>query len=161
MKVNDAIWGALFLLLSVVLLVHVQGFPKIPGQQYGPAIFPGVLAAALGICALLLIAKGFAARTHGHARARWLALEPWTRSRRRVFAFAVTIGINLFYIVAVNSLGFILTGIVYLSALFAVFGVRLKWGVALAVVATLVIHTAFYKLLRVPLPWGVLQPILW
>jgi putative tricarboxylic transport membrane protein len=30
-----------------------------------------------------------------------------------------------------------------------------------AVAATLLIHTLFYKLLRVPLPWGVLEPVLW
>jgi putative tricarboxylic transport membrane protein len=28
-------------------------------------------------------------------------------------------------------------------------------------VATLVIHFAFYKLLRVPLPWGMLTPYAW
>jgi hypothetical protein len=35
-----------------------------------------------------------------------------------------------------------------------------RWGAALlwAVVGTLVVHVAFYKLLRVPLPWGVLKP---
>ena len=161
MKVNDAIWGALLLLLSATLLVHVQSFPKIPGQQYGPAMFPGVVAAGLGICAVGLIIKGFAARAGGHERAQWIALEPWTRSHRHVAAVAVTIAINLFYIAAVGYLGFILAGIVYLGALFAVFGVRLRWIFPLALVSTLVIHTAFYKLLRVPLPWGLLQPILW
>jgi putative tricarboxylic transport membrane protein len=50
---------------------------------------------------------------------------------------------------------------VYLAALFAVFGVRARWILPLALLMTLAIHTAFYKLLRVPLPWGVLQPILW
>ena len=30
-----------------------------------------------------------------------------------------------------------------------------------ALVMTLLIHYAFYKLLRVPLPWGVLQPFAW
>jgi putative tricarboxylic transport membrane protein len=161
MKVNDAIWGALFLLLCVVLLVHVQSFPKIPGQQYGPAIFPGVVATALGVCAVLLIFKGMAARAQGSQPTPWIAFDSWTRSHRHVVALAVTIGINIFYIVAVGSLGFILTGVVYLGALFAVFGVRTRWIFPLALVATLVIHTAFYKLLRVPLPWGVLQPILW
>jgi putative tricarboxylic transport membrane protein len=33
--------------------------------------------------------------------------------------------------------------------------------VPIALVLTLLIHYAFYKLLRVPLPWGVLQPIAW
>jgi len=42
-----------------------------------------------------------------------------------------------------------------------VFGVRARWIVPLALASTLVIHTAFYKLLRVPLPWGLLQPMLW
>ena len=162
MKVNDAIWGALLLLLSAVLLVHVQSFPRIPGQQYGPALFPGVDRGRPRASArVLLIVKGLAARAHGHERAQWIALEPWTRSRRHVLAFALTIGVNVFYILAVDRLGFIPTGVVYLAALFAVFGVRARWILPLALVATLVIHTAFYKLLRVPLPWGLLQPVLW
>ena len=161
MKVNDAIWGALLLLLSAVLLVHVQSFPRIPGQQYGPALFPGVIAVGLALCAALLIVKGIAARTHGHERAQWIAFEPWTRSHRHLLAFALTLGVNVFYIVAVDALGFIPTGIIYLAVLFAVFGVRSRWILPLAAVSTLVIHTAFYKLLRVPLPWGLLEPVLW
>jgi putative tricarboxylic transport membrane protein len=39
--------------------------------------------------------------------------------------------------------------------------VRFKWTVPLAVLLTLIIHTAFYKLLRVPLPWGVLKGFIW
>jgi putative tricarboxylic transport membrane protein len=42
-----------------------------------------------------------------------------------------------------------------------VFGVRVRWIVPLAVVVTLVIHYAFYKLLHVPLPWGVLERFAW
>jgi putative tricarboxylic transport membrane protein len=161
MKVNDAVWGALLLLLSVALLVHVQSFPRIPGQQYGPALFPGVIAVGLALCAALLIVKGVAARTHGHERAQWVTFEPWTRSRRHLLAFALTLGVNVFYIAAVDRLGFIPTGVIYLAALLAVFGVRARWILPLALAATLVIHTAFYKLLRVPLPWGLLEPVLW
>ena len=161
MKLNDAVWGALLMLLSAALLVHIQSFPKIPGQQYGPAMFPGVIAVCLAVCAALLVVKGLAARTHGHERAAWIAFAPWTASRRHVLAFALTIGVNVFYIFAVDRLGFIPTGIVYLAALFAAFGVRARWILPLSVLMTLAIHTAFYKLLRVPLPWGLLQPILW
>ena len=42
MKLNDAVWGALFALLGAAILWHVQGFPRIPGQNVGPALFPGV-----------------------------------------------------------------------------------------------------------------------
>ena len=45
--------------------------------------------------------------------------------------------------------------------LFAVFGVRPCWILPLAILLTLAIHTAFYKLLKVPLPWGVLQGFIW
>jgi putative tricarboxylic transport membrane protein len=161
MKLNDAVWGALLLLFSVVLLVHVQSFPRIPGQQVGPALFPGFLAVALGVCAVLLVVKGLASRREGGERAEWVLFEPWTRRRHYVLAFAVTIGVNVFYILAVDRLGFILTGVIYLGALFLVFGVSRRWILPLAIVVTLCIHYAFYKLLKVPLPWGVLQGIAW
>jgi len=51
-KVNDAVTGAALLALAAVLLWHIQGFPEMPGQKFGPAWFPGLIA----------IASGFAAR---------------------------------------------------------------------------------------------------
>ena len=41
MKLNDAVWGALLALLGAAIVVHVQSFPRIPGQNVGPALFPG------------------------------------------------------------------------------------------------------------------------
>ena len=161
MKLNDAVWGALFLLLGVIILVHVQSFPTIPGQNVGPALFPGVIAAGLSVCALLLIAQGLTARVKEAERSSWFSADAWLRSRRHVLAFAVVIGMNVFYILVVDRLGFIPTGIIYLAVLMAVFGVRLRNNLVLAVVVTLVIHYAFYKLLKVPLPWGVLVKWAW
>jgi putative tricarboxylic transport membrane protein len=161
MKLNDAVWGALLLLFSSVILVHVQGFPRIPGQQVGPALFPGILAVGLAVCGVLLVLKGLAARRGGGERPDWILLSPWTRSRHHAFAFALMIGVNVFYILAVDKLGFIPTGLIYLGALFWVFGVRTRWIVPLAIIVTLVIHYSFYKLLKVPLPWGLLQGFIW
>ena len=161
MKINDAVWGALFLLLGVAILVHVQSFSTIPGQKVGPALFPGVIAVALSVCALILIAKGIAARRHSGERAAWMAPDDWVRSPRHVLALFLVIGVNVFYILLVDRLGFILTGTIYLALLFAVFGVRVRNNLPLALVITLVIHYAFYKLLRVPLPWGLLQSWAW
>jgi len=161
MKINDAVWGALFLLLGVAILVHVQSFPAMSGQKVGPALFPGVIAVGLSVCALLLIARGIAAHRQDREQAPWLAAGPWMRSPRHVLAFLVTIGVNVFYILIVDRLGFIPTGVIYLALLFAVFGVRLRNNLVLALIVTLVIHYAFYKLLKVPLPWGVLQSWAW
>jgi putative tricarboxylic transport membrane protein len=46
-------------------------------------------------------------------------------------------------------------------ASFAVFRVRARLVVPLAIVVTLIIHYVFYKLLHVPLPWGLLQGHVW
>jgi putative tricarboxylic transport membrane protein len=161
MRLNDAIWGGLLLLFGVVLLVHVQSFPSIPGQDYGAAFFPGLIATGLAICGLLLIIKGVAAYRRERAAAAWIAADPWTRSPRHLVAFAIVIAVNVAYIVLVDSIGFVPLAIAYLAVLFWVFGVPPKWIVPVAIVVTLVIHYAFYKLLRVPLPWGVLQRFAW
>jgi putative tricarboxylic transport membrane protein len=161
MKINDAVWGALFLLVSVAVLAQVQSFPTIPGQKVGPALFPGAIAAGLSVCALLLIAQGIAARRRDDEHAAWFGVDAWMRSPRHLLAFSLIIGVNVFYILVVDRLGFIPTGVIYLALLFGVFGVRLRNNLALALIITLGIHYSFYKLLRVPLPWGLLERWAW
>ncbi|MGE5169129.1 MAG: tripartite tricarboxylate transporter TctB family protein [Rudaea sp.] len=159
MRLNDAVWGALVLLLSAGIFFAIRNFPTIPGQEYGPALFPGVIAAGLLACGLGLVYKGLAARRAEGAA--WIAWDPWIRSRRHVVAFFVVIAINVLYVALVERLGFIAMGVIYLAALFTVFRVRARWVLPLAIVVTLVIHYAFYKLLRVPLPWGILERVAW
>ena len=161
MKVNDAVWGALFALLGAAILWHVQGFPRIPGQNVGPSLFPSVLAVAMLVCGAILIATGVKSRRAGGAAARWAVVPEWLRSRRHVLAFIVLAAANVFYLLVVDRLGFVLTAFVYLVALMWVLRVRLALVFPVALVMTLAIHYAFYKLLRVPLPWGVLQGIAW
>lgn len=161
MKLNDAVWGALFILLAVSLLVHIQSFPTIPGQKIGPALFPGVIAIGLAVCGALLIIKGLAVRKHGGDHARWLTFAPWVGSPRHVLAFFMVVAVNVFYILLVDRLGFIPTAVVYLAVLFAVFRASPRWNLPLAIAITLLIHYSFYKLLKVPLPWGVLSGVAW
>lgn len=157
MKFNDAIFGAILLALGIVVLAVVQGYPGIPGQQVGPALFPGLLAIGLCICGAMLLAKGWRER---HAAA-WVRLGDWAASPRHVLAAALVIGAVLFYMFASERLGFLPTAAISLLALMLVMRVPPGRALLIALIATLVIHTAFYKLLRVPLPWGVLTPIAW
>ena len=161
MKINDTLWGALFALLGAAILWHVQGFPRIPGQNVGPALFPGVLAVAMLVCGAILIVSGLKARRVDGAASRWSVAPEWLRSRRHVLAFVVLVASNVFYLLAVDRLGFLLTAFVYLAALMWVLRVRLAVTVPVAFLMALAIHYAFYKLLRVPLPWGVLQGLAW
>jgi putative tricarboxylic transport membrane protein len=152
MKVNDAIFGALFVLLGVVVLVHVQSFPTIPGQQVGPALFPGFIAAGFVGCGALLIVSGVGNR----ATEPWYETAEWMRSGRHFVAFFAIVGGVAAYVWLANAVGFLIIAPVLLWIWFTTLGVRGLAALVVAVVATLVIWYAFYKLLRVPLPWGVL-----
>jgi putative tricarboxylic transport membrane protein len=158
-KLNDAVFGAIFLALGALVLFAIQGFPKIPGQPVGPALFPGIIAAVLCAAGAILLFQGWQRhRTEGEP---WLAWEPWVRSPRHLAALAVLLGSVVLYIVAADAVGFLPLATLILTALFIVLGVPPGRAVLIAVVATLVVHFAFYKLLRVPLPWGVLTPYAW
>jgi putative tricarboxylic transport membrane protein len=84
-------------------------------------------------------------------------LPEWVRRQRAAAAVASVLGGLLFYIFAVDALGFHITATLLLLV-WARF-LRASWALALpvAVGATLVIHLSFYKLLKVPLPWGVFE----
>ena len=157
MKLNDAVFGLLLLVLGAAVLVGVQGYPKIPGQPVGPALFPGLIAAGLCVCGLLLVARGWRER----AQQGWLAWDDWVRSPRHVLALAVLLASVLFYIFAANFLGFLPTAFAIVLAMFLVLGVRPVPALVTALIAVLVVHTAFYKLLKVPLPWGLLTGVSW
>ena len=152
MKFNDAVFGAVLLFLGVAVLVHVPSFPQIPGQQVGPALFPGLIAVGLVVCALMLIVNGVRHR----ATDAWMVTGDWMRSRRHLGAFFVTISAVVAYILLADTLGFLIVGPLVLLALFLAYGVRPMTAIIVAIAVTFVIHYAFYKLLRVPLPWGVL-----
>jgi len=156
MKLNDAVFGAIFLALSLLVLWSIQSYPRIPGQNVGPAAFPGVVAAVLAACSVLLIVQGVRARNG----TPWFERGAWTSEPRQLVAFAVTVGGLLLYVLASEKIGFLITGTVMLASLMLALRVRVVTSVVVAVVATVVIHIAFYKGLRVPLPWGVL-PVLY
>ena len=154
MKFNDAAFGAVLLALAMAVLVQVPAFPPIPGQKVGPGLFPGLVAAGLAACAVILIVNGLRQR----AAQPLFQGGPWLRSPRHVVAFLVTLGGVVAYIAFAEALGFLIVGPLVLLALFIAYGVRPVTAVVTAIAVSLVIHFAFYKLLRVPLPWGVLTP---
>jgi len=155
MKLNDAVFGGLFLVLAIAVLVNARSFPTIPGQQIGPGAFPTVLASILAVCAVILIVRGL------RSSQRWVQPGLWMRSPQHILRFVAVLGALLFYIAAASFLGFIPTAVILMLGLLLVFGVRWPIAAATALASTLVIHAIFYKLLKVPLPWGLLEGVAW
>ncbi|MET3442711.1 putative tricarboxylic transport membrane protein [Variovorax paradoxus] len=157
MKFNDAVFGLILLVLGALVLAVVRSYPGIPGQQVGPALFPGLIAVGLCVCGAMLLVKGWRERQ----AVAWVRFGDWAASPRHVLSAALVIGAVLFYIFASERLGFLPTAAISLLALMLAMRVPPGRAVLVAVIASLLIHAAFYKLLRVPLPWGVLTPIAW
>jgi putative tricarboxylic transport membrane protein len=157
MRANDAVCGLVLIVLATVMITLAASLPDFPGQKYGPALFPRIMASGLILCGALLVWRGMATRAPG---ARWVEWAPWTRDRWRVGSFLLMLALLVLYILVSETVGFIPLGIAFLGALFLWFGVRPLTAAITAVVATFAIHWFFATLLRVPLPRGWLNTIL-
>ena len=155
MKVNDALGGAALVVLGAVVLWHIQGFPPMPGQKFGPAWFPGLIAGGLIACGALLVVS----RLRAAASEPLLALPDWTRRARPVASVASVIAGLLAYVLLVDRLGFHITAAALLLVWSRLLGASWRLAVPISLAATVVIHLAFYKLLKVPLPWGLLERV--
>jgi putative tricarboxylic transport membrane protein len=157
MKLNDAINGALLLAFAIAVYWHTQGFPEIPGDPVGPALFPRVIAIGMGLCGLVLIARGVLA---GGPRT-WAEVPDWIRMPRLVVAFLlVVVGLFAAYLF-LDRIGFLILAPSLLVALMFVLQIRIVVAIPVAIGASLLIHTIFYKGLGVPLPWGLLEAWAW
>ena len=162
MKVNDAVIGAFLLVLGVVVFGHAGTFRDIPGQNVGPSAFPRVIATGLFVFSLPLIVRG---------------LRDWRRPRPPVPGQAAPVipGVSAaglrnaaltlllvgLYIGASHWTGFLPLGFAIVAILLAIQGVRLWLAVVVAASVTAVAYYAFAEVLRVPLPWGPLERLLW
>lgn len=177
MKSNDVPIGAGLLVVALLILWHVSTFPPAPGQPYNAALFPGIAAAGLALAAIALIITGMRKKRDERESAAADAaaeaeLQTLTSSAdvevlettpvpSRLLAILLTAGAIGFYLLAANFLGFVITGWIILAVLMWSFGVAFKVLLPVSIIAVLAIHFAFYKLLSVPLPWGLLQPLAW
>lgn len=157
MRFNDAVFGVVLMVFALSVWAYSGAFPEMPGQAYGPALFPRVIAAALLVCGLILAVKGL---RHLQTSA-WVSLGEWARHPRQVADFALVPLSLVLYIVLSEPLGFIPVAFSLLVMLFCSNGLRVPRALVLSAVTTLVVHTAFYQFLRVPLPWGLLQGVAW
>ena len=131
------------------MLWHIQGYPAMPGQKFGPAWFPGLIAIGLVVCG-----AGLAFSAKGQT---WIELASWMSQPRALAGVTAVVAGLLFYYLAADTLGFYLTALALLALWMRLLGASWRVTLPVAVIATVVIHLSFYKLLRIPLPWGLLE----
>ncbi|HLM13494.1 MAG TPA: tripartite tricarboxylate transporter TctB family protein [Reyranella sp.] len=167
MQLPDRVTGLFMVALGGLAAYGGSRLPPVPGQQIGPNVFPLVVGIGLAICGGMIafgvgrhyeeeaesdLAKitGRIAAGNADARSRW-----W-----RGLKALVPPALLLFYVVAVDRLGFLPTAAAMVLTGSLALGAQLRLAVAMAIGAPLIVNLVFSKLLRVPLPSGLL-PLPW
>jgi putative tricarboxylic transport membrane protein len=165
MHLPDRITGSFVATLGVAAAYAGSRLPPVPGQDVGPSAFPMLIGGGLILCGLLIV-LGIGHSFEEEAEADLAAVEgppqntPETASLLYRLRALLPPGLLLFYVVAVDRLGFVPTTALIIFTAAVAFGARLRLALPLAAIASIVIHLIFYKLLRVPLPAGLL-PMPW
>ena len=155
MKANDAITGAIFLAIGIFAFVYAGTFTALPGIKYGPDLFPRLIATLMGLGGVILIVGSV--RSSGGIPL--FTIAEWARRPRNHLILAAVVASIAFYIVASAWLGFLVSGFLMLGGLLAVTRgtSRLLSSAIIAAAVTIVIYLIFARLLRVPLPMGVIE----
>ena len=151
MQRTDRWLGLALALLAAAVLWSARTFPAVPGQKLGAGFLPTLVGSALLLCGVALLVRSWRAE-------RRAAAAPLPRAAEQIGSAMALVGVIAGYILLADRLGFLIVAPLALLASFR--SLRVAWRPSLgwALGGTLVVHVAFYKLLRVPLPWGVLRP---
>jgi putative tricarboxylic transport membrane protein len=160
MQLSDRIAGLFLIALGGAAAYAGSRLPPVPGQQIGPNVFPMVIGAGLMLCGALIALK-VGHRFEEEAEADLAAhsdrpVAPREDTRWHGLTALIPPALLVFYVLAVDRLGFLVTGAAIVLATALALRARLRLAVPLAVVAPLVAHLLFFKLLRVPLPDGLI-----
>ncbi|MBI1620108.1 tripartite tricarboxylate transporter TctB family protein [Aquamicrobium zhengzhouense] len=156
MRFSDQMLGAIFLLAGLALGWYSYHLPAIPGQQYGAATFPLLIALGMVVCSAKLIFTGIRSGT-----GPLIEFPDEMRNPRALAGVAATILLILFYIFFSRSLGFIPTAIVVSLSMFLILKVHPGKAAMLAVVAAFACDFIFRTMLMVPLPSGIMPRLPW
>jgi putative tricarboxylic transport membrane protein len=162
MRLPDRVTGLFLVGLGAAAAYGGWQLPPVPGQPVGPNVFPLVIGSGLALCGLA-IAFGI-----GHSFEEEEELipveggQPTPPPTGKFYGLRALLppALLLFYVVVADRLGFIITAALIVFVTSTALGARWKLSLPLAMLAPIGIHLIFSKLLRVPLPAGLL-PMPW
>ena len=169
MQLSNRVTGLFLVGLGSIAAYAGSRLPPVPGQEIGPEVFPMVVGGSLAICGAL-IAAGVGRRYEEDADAELARLaehvedapDADTPKRSRWLELKVLIppALLIFYAYVVDRWGFLPTSAIVVLVSSLALGARLRLAIPVAIFGPLVINLVFSKLLRVPLPSGLL-PLPW
>ncbi len=146
MKHGDLILGGAAAVFGAAIFLVAMSFPTMPGGAPGPALFPEILGGLLILFGAIVVIESRRKRRGEDVVYEGAALVKGA-------LVLVFIGI---YVAVVTRVGFVLTSIGLLLALMLMLGVRARTALLSSVGIVLFCVVLFQKILRVPLPPGIL-----
>jgi putative tricarboxylic transport membrane protein len=163
MQLSDRITGLFLIALGGAAAYAGSRLSPVPGQQIGPNVFPMVIGGGLILCGALIALKvGHHFEEEAEADLAAHSAQAATPADEARWGHGLMAllppALLVFYVIAVDRLGFLITAAVMVLAAALGLGARLRLAVPLALVAPIAVHLVFSRLLRVPLPMGLLSP---
>ena len=158
MKVSDSTLALVLLALALAMAVGALSFPPMPGQAFGPKLFPNIVAAGFALCAVALIMRAIKAKTINISIVR---PEWWNEPGRRG-NLAILLGSIVAYTLLVERAGYVLSTFALLVLLMKRLGASWRATLFASFIGTALTYIMFAYWLRVPLPngtWGLLNGI--
>ena len=151
MQLSHRTIGILALLGGVGIIVGTLNFHALTTQQFGAAFFPRLLGGALILCGVLMVIVTPRGVTLGGTPIRT------GRSGLRIVALLASVP---FWVLVSPVLGFIATTFLLMTALTMLAGGKMIPAVTSGLGLSLLLFLIFGQLLRVPLPYGLLDRLL-
>lgn len=147
MKKGDFLLGAASVVVGIAVFVHTLSFPEMADGTPGPALFPQILSGLLFIFGGVLSVQSWRGGSQSSSANYGAAAS--------LKALAILVAIAV-YIAVVTELGFVLTSLALLLFIMVVLGVRMRIAIPTTVGVIIFCVVLFGRLLRVPLPPGIL-----
>jgi len=152
-RIDDRLFGVLVCLLGVATLWYSSDFPGVAKQFYGPALFPTIIGWGFVVCGIFLVGS---AMRRSRTAAGLISFADWRGTPRGLASVVLMLASILAFIYLGDLIGFQILSFVTLVALYMAAGRKVLKAAAIALIVTLVLDLLFRKLLRVPLPDGLL-----
>lgn len=157
MKISDTVVGVGFVGAGAAIFAATLGFPRLDGGAPGPALFPRVLAVLMiGFGACLAFPAALRRHTNPPDTTPVPTPVPAGPHPGGVINALLVFAAIIVFMLASPVLGFLLTTAAILLGLMWWLGTPLLRAALAAVGLTLFVYVIFGKVLRVPLPLGLL-----